>query len=78
MLKTTKLKSEKPVRLTAFQKLQSVQSIGIFFKFVGPSLPFFVFAALPPSLSHHATQTETTAREAKLQYAFENILARLI
>ena len=40
MLKTTKLKFEKPVRLTAFQKLQSVQSIAIFFKFVRPSLPF--------------------------------------
>ena len=40
MLKTTKLKFEKPVRLTAFQKLQSVLSIAIFFKFVRPSLPF--------------------------------------
>ena len=41
-------------------------------------LAFFVFAALSPFLSHHATQTETTAREAKLQYTFENFLERLI
>ena len=68
-----KLKFEKPVRQTAFQKLQSVQSIVIFFNFVRPSLPFL-------DLQRCLRFRLLTQRRQKrlLQYAFENLLARLI
>ena len=71
--KTNKFKFEKPVRQTAFQKLQSVQSIVIFFNFVRPSLPF-----LDVQRCRRFRLVTQRRQKRLLQYAFENLLARLI